>query len=218
MVALSAPASVAAEQFRMLHQRLERARGLRPMKVVAVTSAIDGEGKSLTAANLALAAAAMGPDRRILLIDGALRRPRAHLLLDVDGRPGLSELLSGDATPAQAMRGMRGSRLRVLPGGAPCVEASVLLASGNMRRILEEARRHFDEIYLDAPPVLATADGAFLVSLSDGAVLVVRAGKTPRRLVLDALETLQGLPVLGCVLNRVEREDVPHLLAANGER
>ena len=87
-----------------------------------------------------------------------------------------------------------------------------------MKRLLEQARGAFDEIYIDAPPTLPVADGALLCGMSDGAVLVVRAGGTSRMLVTQALENLKGLPILGCVLNGVETAEVLYLTRKLGSR
>lgn len=211
MVALTAPGSVAAEQFRVLYHRLDRMRALQPMKVIALTSAVSGEGKSLSAANLALVAAAADPNRRVLLVDADLRRPRLHLLLGVDNRPGLGDFLAGEATLQEVVRRPRGSPLMVIPAGPPREDAGQLVGGATMKLFLEQARSHFDEIYLDAPPVLPVADGALLASMSDGVALVVRAGVTSRTLVGQAMETLAGTRLLGCVLNGVEASDVPYL-------
>jgi protein-tyrosine kinase len=216
LVAITAPASAAAEQYRMLHGRLERERAQRPLKVVALTSAVSGEGKSLTAANLALVAAAADLRRRVLLVDADLRRPRLHLLLGVGGRPGLGELLGQEATAAQVIRRPSGSRLAVVPAGACRDEAGARIEAGAMRRFLEEAQAHFDEIYLDAPPVLPVADGALLASMSDAAILVVRAGVTAKSLVWQAVESMAGARILGCVLNGVHSSEVPYLAQGRG--
>jgi capsular exopolysaccharide synthesis family protein len=211
IVALTAPASVAAEQYRVLYHRLERLRTARPMKVITLTSAVSGEGKSMTAANLALVAAAASPGRRVLLIDADLRRPTQSLLLGVEGRPGLGEFLSGDAALQEVMHRPGGSSLLVLPAGAPREEPGPLIASEPMRLLLEQAREHFEEVYIDAPPVLPVADGGLLAAMADGAILVARAGSTPRALVGQALESLAGSRVLGCVLNGIDAGEVPYL-------
>src|SRR5579859_4176213 len=95
LVTLTAPASVAAEQYRTLYYRLGRMRDLRPLKLVAFTSALPGEGKTVTAVNLALTAARANPEARVLLIDGDLRRSQVAKVLGVRGSPGLAELLAG---------------------------------------------------------------------------------------------------------------------------
>lgn len=212
LVALSAPGSLAAEQYRVLYHRIERARAARSVKVVAITSAVAGEGKSLTAANLALVAAAADPGRRVLLVDADLRRPRLHLLLGVEGRPGLGDFLAGDAVLTEVVRRPAGgSHLMVLPAGAPREDAGQLIGGVTMRRFLEQGRSHFDEIYLDVPPVLPVADGALLAGLSDASLLVIRAGATSRSWVMQALESLQGTRLLGCVLNGIDVAEVPFL-------
>jgi capsular exopolysaccharide synthesis family protein len=211
LVALNSPASVAAEQFRVLYYRLERLRAEHGMKLVTLTSAVAGEGKSLTAANLALVAAAAEPNRKVLLIDADLRRPCIGSLLNVVGRPGLGELLSDDAAGEGVIRRVAGSRLMVVPAGAPREEAGQLIATKAMRDFLNQARAHFDEIYLDAPPLLPVADGALLAGMSDAAVLVVRAGSTGRGLVWQAVEALAGVRLLGCVLNGVDTSELAYL-------
>lgn len=211
LIALTAPSSMAAEQYRMLYHRLDRTRISRELKVVALTSAVEGEGKSLTAANLALVAAASDPRRSVLLVDADLRRPRIGSLLDVEERPGLGDFLAGDATLPEVVRRAPGSPLRVLPAGPPRADAGALISSPLLREFLLQARGHFDEIYLDAPPVLPVADGALLAALADGVVLVVKAGATRRGLVWQAVESLSGARLLGCVLNEVEASEVPQL-------
>lgn len=216
VVAVLQPASVAAEQYRVLHQRLERLRSVKELKKIAFTSAISGEGKSMTAVNLALVAAAANPDRKVLLVDADLRRPRVNVLLGVDGRPGLAEVLEGDCQVGEAIRRCAGTRLMVLPAGARREESGLLVTSPRMKKLLDEAAGDFDEIYVDAPPVLAVADGSFLAGVCDGTVVVVRAGMTSRQLVTQALEALAGTTVVGCVLNGVDRNEVPYLTAGKG--
>ncbi len=212
VVAISAPGSVAAEQFRVLYHRLEQARAVRAFRTLAFTSAVSGEGKSLTAANLALVAAAADPTRKVLLVDADLRRPRLNLLLGIDGRPGLADLLSGEATAQEVVRKVPGSALFALPAGAPRQDAGQLIASPAMRTFLARARESFDQVIVDAPPVLPVADGALLAAMSEATVLVVRAGVTSRSLVRQAVEALEGSRLLGSVLNGVEAGEVPYLM------
>ncbi|MGC4113846.1 MAG: CpsD/CapB family tyrosine-protein kinase [Myxococcales bacterium] len=211
LVAITAPGSMAAEQYRVLYHRIERLRQGREAKVVTLTSAVPGEGKSLTAANLALVAAASDPRRKILLIDGDLRRPRLGSLLDVEGRPGLGDFLAGEVTLPEVVRKVPGSPLQLITAGPPREDAGLLLSGQTMRLLLEQVRTHWDEIYLDASPVLPVADGALLAGLGDGVVLVVKAGVTSRMLVSRAIETLSGARLLGCVLNGVDAGEVPYL-------
>jgi capsular exopolysaccharide synthesis family protein len=211
VVTLTAPASTAAEQYRTLYYRLERLRSLRPMKVIAITSAVAGEGKTLTAVNLALTAARADIDRRILLIDGDLRRSHIADTLGVRSRPGLFELLSGDAETKDAVRRFKSTALAVLPSGGAAEEPTQILASNRMKRLLELVRDAFDEVYIDVPPALPFADASILACQSDGVLMVIRANATPVREVNQAIEQLAGAPMIGCVLNGAELSAVPYL-------
>lgn len=201
IVTLTAPASAAAEQYRTLYYRLERLRASRPMKLVALTSALPGEGKTLTAVNLALTAARATPDRRILLIDGDLRRSQVAKLLGIRNTPGLSELLAGECEVQQVVRHFQSTRLALLPAGAMVEEPTRILSSPAMRELLRAVRENFDEVYLDLPPTLPFADATILGPQVDGLLMVVRAHATPGRLIEQAVEMLMGAPLVGCVLN-----------------
>lgn len=204
VVTLTAPASMAAEQFRTLYFRLERLRQVRPMRVVAVTSAVEGEGKTLTALNLALTAARATMDRRVLLVDADLRRGQVAERLGVRSIPGLKEILDGDSDAHEVVRRFQGERLAVMPSGKTASEPTQLLASPRMRTLLSRIREHFDEVYLDLPPTLPFADAAILGGMADGVLLVIRAGQTPASHVHQAIEHLAGAPIVGCVLNGAE--------------
>lgn len=211
VVSLTAPASTAAEQYRTLYYRLERLREMRPMKVVAFTSAVAGEGKTVTAVNLALTAARANPERRILLIDADLRRSQVADVLGIRGRPGLTELLAGECEIPEAVRRFQSSRLAVLPAGGVLEEPTQLLAGPMMKQLLGRVREGFDEVYLDLPPSLPFADAAILGVQSDGIVLVIRANATPMKQVHQAMEHLGGAPIIGCVLNGAELSAAPYL-------
>lgn len=211
VVSLTAPASTAAEQYRTLYYRLERLRELRPMKVVALTSAIPAEGKTVTAVNLALTSARANPERRIILIDADLRRGHVGEVLGCGNRPGLSDFLQGEVELDRIVRGFKSTRLTVIPSGAIPEEATQLLASGRMKELLRAVRENFDEVYLDLPPTLPFADAPILAALSDGVVMVIRANVTPSQRVDHALEQLAGASVVGCVLNGAELSASPYL-------
>lgn len=197
LVSLRDPDGPAAEQFRLLHHRIEKARKARPMPVLALTSAAPGEGKSLTAANLAVCAATRG--KKVALVDCDLRRPRASELLGVESGPGLVSLLSKKAGLKEATR--RGPEgLTVIPAGSSAEEPVRLLDSTRFHQVIEELREGHDEVYLDLPPVLAFADTHVAASAADGLVMVVRSGVTPFEQVQQALEALSGMAVIGCVL------------------
>jgi capsular exopolysaccharide synthesis family protein len=211
VVTLTAPASSAAEQYRSLYYRLERMRELRPLKVVGVTSAMPGEGKTVTTVNLALAAARANMERRILLIDADLRRGQVADMLGVRGRPGLSELLSGECEVRELVRRFHATRMALITAGATPEEPTQVLASTRMKQFLKMVREHFDEIYMDLPPTLPFADSTILGHQTDGLLMVVRANVTPARAVNQAVEQLGGAPILGCVLNGAQMSDAPYL-------
>lgn len=211
VVSLTAPASSAAEQYRSLYYRLERMRELRPLKVVGITSAMPGEGKTVTTVNLALAAARASVDKRILLIDADLRRGQVAETLGIRGRPGLAELLAGECEVRDLVRRFNSTRMAVITAGATPEEPTQALASARMKQFLKVVRDHFDEVYLDLPPTLPFADTAILGHQTDGLLMVVRANVTPAKAVSQAVEQLGGAAVLGCVLNGAEMSETPYL-------
>lgn len=197
VVALAAPEGPAAEQFRLLHLRIERLRRELPLQAVAFTSAVAGEGKTLTAANLAASAVRRG--KSTILVDCDLRRARLAGLFGVADRPGLAELLAGGTSIEAAIR--RGpSGLGILPAGSPPADPGGLFAGGSLRDLLDRLRREYEEIVLDLPPVLPFADALAAAAVADGVVVVVRNGETPAELVEEAVAALADTRLLGCVL------------------
>jgi Mrp family chromosome partitioning ATPase len=219
---LSQPFSVGTEAFRMLRTSLIWSDG-GEMRTIVVTSAAPGEGKTVTAANLAVAFAHDG--FRVLLIDCDVRRPRLHGLFRLPRSPGLMELLTPndggpngtqsltfDPESGHTMSGLpigevvRATNIRglsLLTCGALPTNASNLLSGLRMRALLRELGKTFDLIILDTPPVLATADAGILAGLADGVLLVVRAGKTDRNAAQRAHQQLSqvGARIVGAVLN-----------------
>jgi protein-tyrosine kinase len=211
VVTLTAPASAAAEQYRTLYYRLERMREQRPMKVVALTSAMPGEGKTVTSVNLALAAARANPERRILLVDADLRRGQVAPTLGMRNKQGLAELLAGECDVRDVVRRFNSTRLAVIPAGATPEESTQVLASARMKQFLKAVREGFDEVYVDLPPTLPFADAAILGHQMDGVLMVIRANVTPSKVVNQAVEQLAGAAMVGCVLNGAEVNATPYL-------
>ena len=214
LVALTAPMGAAAEQYRMLLHRLRHLRSLRGEAIqggaiVAVTSAVRGEGVSLTAANLALTAA-RSRDARVALVDCDLRRGGVGQLFGMEGRTGLADVLTGKTEVGEALGRFHEGHLAVIAAGrAPGAESASLLAGIRFSQTLALLRTLFDEIYLDVPPALATADAQVVAYKVDGIVMVARAGTTPREQVAAAVRQLSGAPVWGLVLNGVDPARVP---------
>ncbi len=189
-----------AEQFRSVSSQLYKIRQVRQVASVLVSSAGAGEGRTFVAANLGLALAQQ-PDKRVLLIDGDMRRPALHKYLGTDAEPGLSEYLAGRVdVPAIIQRGpIRG--LFFIPSGAARLDAAELLANGRLKGLLERAAR-FDWIVLDSPPAGTVCDGSIMAEACDGVLLVVQATKTPSALAEKAVQQFAGRPILGAVVNR----------------
>jgi polysaccharide biosynthesis transport protein len=197
--------SIGIEAFRNLRTSLIWSDGGEALKTLVVTSATPGEGKTLTAANLAVTLAYDG--LRVLLVDCDIRRPRVHGMFRVPRAPGLMEMLTTAAKPnapsPHAIRETPIAGLFVLTCGALPSNAANLLSGTRMRLLLQELREQFDMIVLDTPPVLATADAGIVASLTDGVLLVVRAGATDRNAAQRACQQLTnvGARVVGTVLN-----------------
>jgi capsular exopolysaccharide synthesis family protein len=214
LVALTNPMGAAAEQFRMLLHRLRHIRALRGEAiqggtVVAITSSVRGEGVSITAANLALTAA-RSRDARVALVDCDLRRGGLAQLFGMGSRAGLADVLTGKTEVGEALGHFHEGHLAVVAAGrAGGADSASLLASPRFAQTLSLLRTLFDEIYLDVPPALATADAQVVAYKADGVVMVARAGVTPREQVASAVRALQGAPVWGMVLNGVDPSKVP---------
>ena len=192
------------EQYRRLAATLHHAQLEKSIRVVMVTSAVAGEGKTLTATNVALTLAE-SYGRNTLLIDADLRRPAVHELFAVPNVSGLSDGLR--ATAEQKLSLQRVSpRLSLLTAGRPDQDPAGLLTSESMRRVVEEAAAAFDWVVIDTPPVGLLADAKLLAAMVDTVLFVVHAASTPYPVVQRAIEAMGRERVMGIVLNQVEVE------------
>jgi capsular exopolysaccharide synthesis family protein len=197
-----------AEQYRRLAAALHHVQVDRGIKKVMVTSAVAGEGKSLTALNLALTLSE-SYRRRVVVLDADLRCPRIHELLDVPNVAGLSEALA-DSRQSKLVTLLQVSpRLSVLPAGRPNPDPMSALTSRRMALILDEAAANFDWVIVDTPPVVLLPDTNLLAGMVDVAIVVIRAGRTGYDLVDRAVHAVGRQRVLGVVLNHVDDEDLP---------
>ena len=205
LIAVSQPRSAYTEQFRSLRTKILEAGERMQMRAFVVTSAGIGEGKTLTALNLAwLLAQTEGV--RALVIDSDLRRPCATDYLGIDAQVGLSEVLGGQLRLEDAIVRLEPAGLHLLPGGRPRDDVAELLSGPSYARLLTEVRRMFDYIIIDAPPLGIFTDASVLMSRADGGLLVVRAGKTRYSAVDKLLEQMPKERLLGVVLNRTEEQ------------
>lgn len=190
------------EQFRRLAGTLHKARRLNGLRSVMVTSATPGDGKTLTAINLALVLAGSF-NSEVLLVDADLRRPSIPSVVDFSQEAGLSEALA--ARNEQQLALVRiAPRLTLLPAGQPISNSIEAVTSARMRHILDEASTRYDWLVLDAPPVGITTDARLLAEFVGGTLLVVRAGVTRHDDVANSISVLGREHILGVVLNGVK--------------
>jgi capsular exopolysaccharide synthesis family protein len=207
LVAITEPRSPECEQFRSLRTRLLQAGERERKRAFVITSAGVGEGKTLTALNLAwLLAQTDGV--KALIIDADLRQPCAAEYLGIETECGLSEVLTGETRMNDAIVKLEPSGLHLLPGGAAREDVAELLSGPRFGRLLDEARKHFDYIIIDAPPLGVFTDANLLINRADAALLVVRASRTRYSVVDHLLEQLPRERMLGVVLNRAETRPV----------
>jgi capsular exopolysaccharide synthesis family protein len=205
LVAVSQPRSAYCEQFRALRTRILQAGERLETRAIVVTSAGVAEGKTLTALNLAwLLAQTEGV--RCLIIDSDLRQPCATDYLGIDAPVGLSEVLGGQLRLEDAIVRLDPAGLYLLPGGKPRDDVAELLSGPGYLRLLTDVRRMFDYIIIDAPPLGIFTDANVLMTRADGALLVVRAGKTRYSVIDKLLEQIPKDRMMGVVLNRAEEQ------------
>lgn len=197
------PANPRAEAFRSLAMNLQSLQLGGTSRSFVVTSSILGEGKSTTAANLAVALEETGA--RVALVDGDLRSPRLAEYLELTGRIGLTDVLTGQSKLADALQRWRESNLYVLTHGAVPIDPSELIGSSELVRLLSTLTEHFDVVLVDSPPLLLATDAAALSKLCDGALLVVASGHPKRRELVGALRALElaGSRLLGVVVTMI---------------
>ena len=200
LVAAHAHTSLAAEQYRSLRTRIKSGENGKPLRTIVITSPNKGDGKSLTAANLALTMA-QEFQQRVVLVDGDLRRPSVHRLFGVPSTFGLSNVLTEGAAVEDALIAVAGHGLTILPAGPIPMHPAELLGSTAMRRVIETLRTSFDRVLIDMPPAAPLADVAIASALADGILMIVRAGVTKKPAIERALSGLDQAKVLGLVLN-----------------
>jgi capsular exopolysaccharide synthesis family protein len=207
LVVADQPNSIAAEAFRMLRTSVMFLGIDKPLHTIQVTSALEGEGKSTVAANLAVAIAQTG--KRAILVDLDLRRPKVHQFFGVSNRFGLTSIMLGESTISAATQRIEGiDQLAVLPSGEVPPNPSELLASPRLAEILKLLVGVVDVVIVDSAPVLPVADSLTIAGMVDGTMLVTMAGESSRRAVHRAFEVLQQVDarIIGTVLNRVDLE------------
>jgi succinoglycan biosynthesis transport protein ExoP len=197
------PQSPRAESFRSLRTNLQFLNVGRRERTFVITSSIESEGKSTTAANLAIALAEAGT--RVLLVDADLRRPQIATYLGVEGAVGLTDLLIGNAEPNDVIQQWGGKKLFVLPAGKAPPNPSELLGSDAMVKLIHDFTAVFDVVLFDSPPLLPVTDAAILARIVGGTIVVCAMGRTHSNHLRGALAALEAVeaPVSGLVLSMV---------------
>jgi capsular exopolysaccharide synthesis family protein len=201
----SDPFAVGAEQFRTLRSRLYRIRESQALRTLLIASAAPSEGKTFVAANLAQSFVRQR-GCRVLLVDGDLRSPRIHALLGAPSNPGLADYLQGEAKEFDVIQKSPSDELYFIPAGNHVTHPSELISNGRFKQLMDQLAPMFDWVIVDSPPILPVSDASVLAGMSDGVLLVVRAGATPSAAAQRACHELKDGKIVGVVLNTVEHD------------
>lgn len=199
--------SPAAEAYRKLRTTLDYSHQDEGIRTLMITSALNGEGKSTTAANLSMAYAQCR--KKVLLIDADLRSPAQHSIFSVEQNPGIGAVLSGQAQLEDVLVPVLDGTLTLLPAGPSSGNPAELLTSPRMKELLAELGQKFDLIVIDTPALLTFSDAQIIAAQCDGVLLVIKPGKVKNGAALKARESLALVKarVLGAVLSNVNRKN-----------
>ncbi len=201
------PHEAPTEEFRTLRTRLNHLQNLQPIHNVVVTSPSPAEGKSFTAANLALSESYL-EGNPTLLADFDFRRPIIHNLFQVDRSPGITDFLLGKASLAEIIKKVEGTNLYIAPAGSAVLNPLELLNLKEVKTLLDSLPSVFNWVVLDSPPLLFAADANLLSTMCHGTLLVVRIGATTIDSVTRAMQSLCENNVIGIVVNGARRGEL----------
>jgi len=200
MVTLTDVDCLGAQKFRLLRARLRHLREKAPLKRIVVTGGVPDDGKTVVASNLAMSLAHHN-SQRVLLLEGDLRQPAASAQFGLHGLRGLNEWSQEDKPISEFLYRLGSTQLFLLPAGEPAEDPLKILNSSRFAATLDRISVFFDWIIIDTPPLFPVADVHSWVNYSDGVLLVVRQGHTPKKLLQKGLKNLDGVNLLGVVLN-----------------
>jgi len=203
LIVHTSPRSVQAEAYRQLRTNVHFVEAAEGRKSIVVSSSIPNEGKTTTSCNLAIALADAGA--KVLLIDCDFRKPDVHTYMGLEGAVGLTNFLIGQAKLDDVIQTWGAGKLDVLPAGQVPPNPSELLGSEGMAKLLEKLEGKYDQIVIDAAPLLPVTDAAILSKITGGLVLVIGLGKTTRPQLQGAIHHVTAVQgrILGAVLNKV---------------
>jgi len=197
------PRSPISESFRSLRTNLELSIPDKTLSALVVTSAGASEGKSTVISNLAIAYAQFG--MKVLLVDGDMRKPTIHKMFSTPKKPGLANMITKRSKMDESIFKTEIDNLYVMPAGSLPPNPSELLGSKAMKELFAQLRKQFDKIFFDAPPLMAVTDAALLGSMTDGVLLVARAGEAQKEVVVHLQQEMKNtkITIAGTVLNDV---------------
>ncbi|HDL90100.1 MAG TPA: polysaccharide biosynthesis tyrosine autokinase, partial [Thermodesulforhabdus norvegica] len=198
-----------AEEYRIVKRPIldnvegQDSNGIERANLVLVTSSLPGEGKTYTAANLALSIATER-DKTVMLIDGDVAKPSISKLFGIESKKGLIDLIEGEVSFQDVVLRTDIPNLSIMPAGKLHEQSTEILASSAMKKLISEISSRYKDrvIIIDSPPLLAATQGAVLASLVGQVVMVVESDKTPQHIINEAVEKLSSCEVVGCVLNK----------------
>jgi len=191
-----------ASEFRRLYSKLKNLYSGQTLKNILVTSATINEGKSTTAALLACTIARYR-ETKTILVDCDLRRPRVHQLFEMRKEHGLADVLAGKKRLDSCFKSSPIENLKILTSGGIIDNPTELFNSSRLKEMFQEIKFYFDAVIVDSPPVNPVTDALILAPEMDGAIMVIKAGQTPREVVRRATELMRssGLNILGAIVN-----------------
>jgi receptor protein-tyrosine kinase len=198
--------SPVAEQYRILRTNIQAIDSKKPIKAITVTSAIHNEGKTITSINLAISMAGDLNKKKILLVDGDLRRGRIAQFLGIKTELGLSDLLSNGNTAENAFLNVGIDNLTVLPCGKSPKNPAELLGSMKFRNLLTLLKEKYDYVIIDSPPITPVTDAVLIGAQTDGVIIVVQAGRTQKGVVKHSVGLIKQAQakLLGYILTNVQ--------------
>ncbi|OCS88262.1 CpsD/CapB family tyrosine-protein kinase [Caryophanon latum] len=201
LITVENPKAIVSEQFRTLRTNINFSNPDKVLKTILVTSSSPGEGKSTTSANVASVYAQEG--KRVLLVDGDMRKPTVHHTFGLKNTKGLSNVLTRQVSIEEAIQPSTLDNLSIMTSGPIPPNPAELLASKSMEQLIGELTAQYDFVIFDAPPILSVTDSQILSNRCDGTVLVVKAGEAEKAMVQKAKESLVASQanILGVVLN-----------------
>ncbi len=196
------PKSPVSEAYRNIRTNLNFTSPDKPLKTIAVTSSAAAEGKSLTLVNLALSMAQNG--KKVIIIDGDLRKPMQHKFFEMTNFNGLSGILTGEIEFGEGLRETNTENIKLISTGVIPPNPAELLNSHRMEEILAKAGEQADIVFVDTPPVVAVTDAAVLGNKVDGTIIVIASHQTDQRMLLKAQDNLERARanIIGVVLNK----------------